>query len=169
MSVNPLGALFGNFNGAVELPITENIGVEPTAGLIFGTTSNLFDSQWRRSGFSVGGRGKYYFSPEEDNDGFYAQVYARFKRTRFRVKEEDIAFDYYYRRTRVAAGLGVGFKYVADNGLVLDIGVGAGRAIINRYKWDDEYESFFGVGDVFSGLTNLDFDGRLSIGYRLGH
>lgn len=163
-TVNPLGAITGNFDAALELPITENFGIEPTVGFLF-RNRNLLGERFRGRGFTVGARGKYYFNPEEDNDGFYGYAYGRYKRTRFTVRDE--ALDYGYTRNRVAVGVGGGYKYVARNGLLLDVGLGGGSAVVNRYSYDDV--GFFGVGEVFSAITRLDIDLRLSIGYRLGN
>lgn len=155
-TINPIGALFGNFSAAAELPITESFGVEPNVGLVF-RNNGLGGIDYKGRGFSLGARGKYYFSPREDNDRFYLYAYTRFARTNFTLDDEDV-----YDNTRLSLGLGPGFKIVADNGLVFDVGFGIGRALLNDYNDDD-----FGLD--FSSLTSIDLDGRLSIGYRIGN
>ena len=161
VTINPIGALFGNFSAAAEFPINENIGIEPMVGFVF-QNQDLLTDEFKGRGVSAGARGKYYFSPREDNDRFYVNAYARFRRTSFKSGNENFDFD--YRNTRMALGLGLGFKVVADNGLIFDVGAGIGRALVDKYKFDDDD---FGFGAALGTLGSVDGDFRLSIGYRL--
>ena len=162
-TINPIGALFGNFSAAAEFPITENMSAEPTIGFVFQNRSVL-GGEFRGRGFSLGGRYKYYFSPREDNDRFYVNAYTRFSNASF---SNDAFDDLDYSNTRLSLGVGLGFKVVADNGLVFDVGFGVGRALLNNYNINGEDN--FGLEEAFGTLASIDADGRLSIGYRFGN
>lgn len=168
IQINPIGALFGNLSATAEFPVAETIGVEPSLALRLGSTS-LGGLTYKRSGFGAGVNGKFYFNPQDGHDRFYVGAYTRFSSTKNKVEENDGSssggFAEEYTRTRLSLGVLVGHKWVADNGLVFEIAVGGGRALLNNFDYEDGDDAF---EDSLNALTQFDAYGRLSLGYRLG-
>jgi len=76
VNINPIGALFGSPDVSGEFVVSENFGVQATLGLDIGkvTGSGILGDEFeqKKSGYQFRVMGKYYFSPEEGADGFYA-------------------------------------------------------------------------------------------------
>jgi len=158
VTINPIGALFGNFGVGADFAITPNISAEGVIG--FG--SRKIDGT-KYFALPITAFGKYYFSPKNDNDRFYASVFLRFVNRNFKDDDANDNISYNeYTQTRLGAGFGVGYKIVSKGGFVFDIGLGAGRAFVNKNKFDD------GNSGLVVDTIDLMFAGKLGIGYRFG-
>lgn len=163
IQINPIGALFGSLSVTAEFPVTESIGVEPALALVF-RNRDVLGTEYKGRGFGAGVNGKFYFNTDNGHDKFYAMAYTRFSSTNQTVDGETTTGQD-WSNTRLALGIGVGYKWVADNGLVFELAVGGGRALVNNYDFDTEDEFF---EQALEDLPPIDIFGRLSIGYRLG-
>lgn len=165
IQINPIGALFGNLSATAEFPVAETVGIEPAVGLILGSQGL---SDYKSSGFGLGVNAKFYFNPEDGHDKFYAGAYTRFSSINNKAEDGSIftasGFPEEYSNTRLALGALLGYKWVADNGLVFELAIGGGRALLNNNTFDDGNEGF---ENALDDLTELDLYGRLSLGYRL--
>ncbi|NNC82970.1 MAG: DUF3575 domain-containing protein [Flavobacteriales bacterium] len=161
LKINPVGALFGFFDVAGEYMVNENFGAELSLGLVTGkaTTVDVEGADPTKSGFGVMGYGKYYFSPDQGCDRFYAGVYLR--QRSWKVEDGDNEDYAAFKRSIVGAGIGVGYKVVGDSGILFEIGFGIGRAISEKNEWVDENNE----GGEFPNL-GVDGIGRLAVGYR---
>lgn len=162
VTVNPLGLLFGDLNVGADFMLSENLSVEGTLGLNFGK-SDFNSIEAKYSGIPVTVFGKYYFSPREGADRFYADAWLRFVNRSYKWEGANSAGLSDYSQTRVGIGFGIGFKTVSSKGIVFDIGLGAGRALLDKTSFKDS-----------SGTqTEIDwpevmFVGKLGVGYRFG-
>ncbi len=148
VTVNPVGLLWGSFNGSADFALSENMSVEGQLGVTFGDFGGD-----KYLGIPITVYGKYYFNPKNGADKFYGDVFTRFVRRSYNPENSDK-----YSNTRFGLGFGLGYKIVSDGGFVFDIGTGVGRALVNKDSDDLNLES----------LTNLMFVGKLAIGYRFG-
>jgi len=162
VKINPVGALFGSPDVAAEYFVSDNFGAELTLGLVSGSAglaNSLNDWDPKRSGFGVMGMGKYYFSPDEGCDKFFAALYLRQRSWKVDDKNSD---DYPgFSRSIFAGGFALGYKWVGDSGIMLEIAGGAGRAFSEKNEWlnvDNQGIEFPNLG--------LDAITRLAVGYR---
>ncbi len=152
-TINPVGLLFGNFNVGADFGISDNLSVEAAIGYSAG---DLGDQEW--SSFPVTAIGKYYVSPNHGADKFYVDAFLRFVSRKY---DAGVSFGG-SKSTRMGVGFGLGYKVVGNSGFVFDIGVGAGRSIVDNITYDVDGETY----DL--DWTNIMFNGKLGIGYRFG-
>ncbi len=153
VKVNPLGLLFGSYNVIAEVPASETFGIEGKVGF-FNRDNDLGIVEYQYSAFNVEAAGKFYFNPREGFDRFYVGPYAKFNTGNWEEQIDGERLE--IGSTRLSIGLLVGHKWVADSGFIFELGLGAGRAIVNEI--DDT--------DLDDLLFDLDLTGRLAIGYR---
>lgn len=165
VKVNPLGALFQSPDVSVEYIMSDNFGLEGKVGYTWRKTTSAFTAgESKSNGFALAVLGKYYFNPDEGADRFYTGLYGKFRLSNSN-NEGDFGFPD-YRNTALAVGIVGGFKWVGDNGILLDINLGLGRALLNNIEFTD--------GTVDPALEEVlklgDFDGisTIALGYRLG-
>lgn len=160
LKINPIGLLFNSPDISGEYIVNEDIGVEFGIGLEYGNAAlDLGQSDLKKSGFSVFAAGKYYFSPDEGADKFYAGAYLR-PRTRKYTDNDNDGFDYGYKNSAFAVGVLVGYKWIGSRGILFELGVGLGRAFGNNITYNDNSNTFTTDGFGVDGL------GRLAVGYR---
>lgn len=151
VKVNPISALFGTIPLGLEYVIIDNIGAEVTVGYRFGEGTSGLNSKVLF---------KYYVSPNKGGDKFYIAPY--FNYTNYGGTDTDIlsSVDYTYKYTAMGAGLALGYKWVTDMGLIIELGGGAGKNFSGGFEYEDPDNSF--STDVFP----INFLARVSIGYR---
>ena len=161
IKINPIGALFGNLNVSGEYFVSDNFGAELTAGVLFGTygAGSIGDIDPNKSGFGVMGMGKYYFSPDDGCDKFFGALYLR--QRSFTVEADDGEDYAAFKRGILAGGIALGYKWVGDSNVVLEIAFGGGRAFSESNEWVDEDDQ----GEAFPDL-GVDFISRIAVGYR---
>lgn len=165
VSVQPLGLLFGTFNGAVDFPISENFSVEGILGFTSrsgdGTDSDTGEEyEYDYTSIPVTVMGKYYLNPRRGADRFYLSGFLRYIN---RSAEFTSSSDYAdFTWSRFGIGFGFGTKIVSEKGVILDLGLGIGRAIHNKIT----YESNGDREQV--DWPNFIVLPRLGIGYRFG-
>lgn len=157
VTINPIGALFGNFGVGGDFALTENISVEGVVG--FG--SRKVDGT-KYSAIPITAFGKYYFNPNNGTDKFYVSVFTRFVNRKVKDNDSNDLINYSdYTQTRFGVGAGAGYKIVSKGGFVFDIGLGIGRAFVNKTKFDDG-----GSNGLTVDFGELMFAGKLGVGYR---
>ncbi len=154
VKTNPIGLLFGQIPIAVEYIINDNIGVEVEAGFNFGN-STLVDADY--VGIVSIASFKYYFSPKMGADNIYAFPYFRFVNRSLSYNDTDFTGN----QTAIGAGFGLGYKWVSDKGILVDIGLGLGKNFSNEMTSNDPTFT-----DTDINFISLNGVGRLSIGYR---
>ena len=161
LKVNPIGALFGNVNLSGEYLVSDNFGAELTASVLFGKygAGEVEGIEPNKSGFGVMGMGKYYFSPDKGCDKFFAAVYLR--QRSFKVEAESGEDYAAFERDIFAGGFAIGYKWVGEQRIALEIAFGGGRAFSEKNEWTDDENQ----GEAFPDL-GVDFISRIAVGYR---
>jgi len=163
LKINPLGLLFGSPDLAGEYLVSEDLGVELSAGVLFG---KVLTSDLNKSGYTIRLSGKYYFNPEDGCDKFYAGIYLGPRSRKTTGDLVDLGTGGSYepgaKISAFAGGISAGYKWVSDSGVVFELGAGLGRAFGDKITYNDSNnpESINGLG--------IDGFGILSVGYRIG-
>ncbi|MEK7256824.1 MAG: hypothetical protein AAB316_18870, partial [Bacteroidota bacterium] len=105
--------------------------------------------------------GKYYFSPKNGADRFYADAFARFVRRSFTITDETSTYAE-YDKTRFGLGIGLGYKVASEKGFIFDFGFGVGRAIVDETKFSAEGEQ------VEASWSSAMIIAKVGLGYRFG-
>ncbi len=155
LTLNPVGVLFGDLNIGADFALAENFSLEAQVGFGISKIAGI-----RGTNIPINVVGKYYFNPKQGTDRFYADVFLRFVNRNWEY--DDNSTNANFTSTRFGLGFGLGYKIVSTKGLVFDIGLGAGRALVTNNKYEEDgFEQ-----DVDWG--NVIFLGKFGIGYRFG-
>jgi|SRR5699024_1087735 len=154
VSVNPIGLLFRSIDASIEQSLSESFGLEGSANFNF-NSYNVLGDELNSNGFGIRALGKYYFKPEKGTDKFHIGPYARVGYNSINFSKDKVG------NFRFAIGFYVGYKWVSQKNIIFEIGLGIGRAFINKYSSDD---SSFNINDWPD--FNVDGTGKLAIGYR---
>lgn len=185
VKVNAAGLIVTQFQGGVEYVATDNWGF----GLLGSTVSRETEitvtvdggeeevSEWKSNTQSLIPYVRYYFSPDEGGDGFFMEGYYKYRNRTWEdrtLSGEDANGDIMDYQTDIiqnisGIGLGIGQKWVSDNGLFGEYMLGAGRTF-NRtvtYTEDAVTRYYDNTGEnIDLGLLDLDLRMGVSIGYR---
>lgn len=162
LKINPVGALFNNPDIVGEYLVNEDIGIEVGLGFVYGSSAIDFGEDLKRSGFSFLVAGKYYFSPDDGCDKFYAGAYLRPRTLTYKDNDTSDNFDYGYKQSAFGVGLMTGYKWVGARGIIFEIGFGLGRAFGAKNTYNDNSNTY----EIPS--LGIDGFGRLAVGYRFG-
>lgn len=156
LTVNPVGALFGDFNIGADFGLSRNFSVEAQVGVGINKIADV-------KGFNIPVNvvGKYYLSPNRGADRFYVDAFLRFINRNWNYNAGSGNAD--YTSTRIGIGFGLGYKIVAAKGFVFDIGLGAGRALVTNNKFRDSNGN-----QQELDWPNVMIIGKFGIGYRFG-
>lgn len=153
IKINPLGLLFGSPDVSAEFGLGSSAGLEPFIGF---TSRKFIGGDVKLTALNAGASFKYYFNPHRGIDRFYAGVYTRFNNGNVKDLISETEGGY----TRLSLGLLIGQKWVSRKNIVFELAFGVGRAFINDVKDDN--------GDITDFNFDVDFMGRLAVGYRFG-
>ncbi len=161
VKINPIGFLFNSPDLSAEYLINDDIGVELVIGADYGTIvgTGLTGDELRKSGFRLRAIGKYYFSPNDGTDAWYAGVYLG-PRQRTVSGNSDSLFDSGWKQTAFTAGFTGGYKWVTAKGIIFELGLGIGRAFNDEFTFNDSTNTTTQDGFGIDGF------GRASVGYR---
>ncbi len=153
VKLNFLSFLFNQYGIGYENVLNEQMGL--------GATANLYTQKEggeKYVGWNIAPEFRFYFSPDDDAEGFYAGPYLKYRS----IKYTDDFQDDDFTNTGVALGLGLGRKWVADAGFLFETYLGIGKYLVNNYKFteNDSYE------DVTDYLPDIDIRVGLIIGWR---
>jgi len=167
LKINPLGILFSSPDLSGEYAISEDIGVELSVGVIYGSVlgSGLLDEAGRldKSGYRIRLTGKYYFNPNRGIDKFFAGVYLGPKSNKFSGNEDFYGFDPGYKRTGFTIGLLAGYKVVSDKGFLFEASFGLGRTLGGEITYNDA-----DLNTIDQEGFGIDGVATLAVGYRIG-
>lgn len=156
VTINPVGAIFGSYSVAADFRLADKFSLEASLGI---TSSNRAD--YKYFSMPITARGKYYFNPKRGADRFYADAFVRFVNRKTTIPDDIAPFE--YSQTRFGAGGGLGYKVVRPGGFVFDIGLGAGRAFVDKITFSDATSN-----GLTLEWTKVMLVGKLAIGYRIG-
>ena len=163
VTINPIGALWGNIDLGVDFMVSDKFSAELTLGPNVGSRGISINNSPKFKYFAlpVTAFGKYYFNPRNGADRFYADAFLRFVPRSLKAEDNDNTYAD-ARQTRVGLGFGIGYKAVSDGGFVFDVGFGVGRTFVNSIDY---------IGDGIQEDINqppIMVVGKLGIGYRFG-
>ncbi len=156
LTINPVGALFGDFNVGADFAISNNFSLEAQVGI-----GNSKVDGVKGINIPVNVVGKYYLNPKNGADRFYFDAFLRFINRNWNYEDNSNNID--YKSTRLGIGFGLGYKIVSTKGFVFDIGFGAGRALVNENNLSDN-----NGGQQAVDWPEIMFIGKFGIGYRFG-
>ena len=166
LKINPIGVLFSSPDISAEFIVSDHIGVEASLGFVYGKSA-INDFNFSRSGITAFLMGKYYFGPiNRGGDGFNVGIYSKLRDIKYKEVDDTDQINDSYTRNKIAIGLSIGYKLVAEGGFIFGIDAGLGRALNNKFVYDDEANSTFNFNDV--PFLNIDAIGHIVIGYRIG-
>ncbi|MDQ3141201.1 MAG: DUF3575 domain-containing protein [Bacteroidota bacterium] len=160
VTINPIGLLFGNISAGADIALGTEWSVEPGIQLDF-NNYKINDLEYKNSGFGVTGIGKYYFNPEDGADKWNIGVYTQFNSGKWTAN--DGTTETKVTNNRFSVGFYTGYKWVSRRNIVFELGFGVGRAFVNDYSHEDDNYDFSDFP-----LFNIDFLGKLAVGYRFG-
>lgn len=169
-TTSPLSLLFGRLGLGADIRITDNISVEPSIAFI-SKKGGSDEREYKYTSIPITVTGKYYFSPKQGADGFYADAFLKYA-----ARTYNYTGDTYQNAqwTRAGLGMGIGYKLVSDGNFVFDVGFGIGKPFFaNNVTYsgsgiqDDQLEWVDGILKFLSPLDVMT-TGKLSIGYRFG-
>jgi hypothetical protein len=158
IKINPVGLLFKNVDLGVEFGVSKDIGIELRPFFNFGSFT-VNDIKYKNSRIGAIVEGKYYFNTEKNIDKFYADIYMKYVGGKSAVSDNTSGVDVSYKR--FAVGFGLGYKWVTSRNIVIEIGLGVGRAFVNEWTTENGTTDFSGFP-----LVNIDGTGKLAVGYR---
>ena len=164
VTVNPIGLLFGGINVGADFVLADEFSIEANVGYNSRTddvTFNTSTNEFKYTGIPIQAVGKYYFSPDDGADRFYAAAFLRYVNRTYNEKDVDNGVND-FSQSRFGAGVGFGTKSVSRSGIVFDFGVNVGRAIADSTKFETEN------GQEEVDLPGFIFTLKLGIGYRFG-
>lgn len=159
---NPIGVLFGQIPVSVEAILGEKgaIGIEAMGHYKYPLEESIYSKRiGKATGVSATGLIKLYFNPDRGGDGYYFFPYVHYvgRKTDF---NDDTYGDIEVTYNGIGAGVGAGWKFVGEPGLLIDVGAGIGRNFISNYEFsEDNYDE----EDIF---LPFNFIARVSVGYR---
>jgi hypothetical protein len=168
LKITPAGIFSGSVRGALELGISEHVGLEFMPGGYFSLFNGIGSDRSSSRGYSLMGNFRYYTKPtERGRDGFYLAPYLRITDGSFRSIVDGRTQDKFEFR-RSSAGLMLGAKKIFKNGhWFVDVGGGLG------YVFDLKFNDLFTedviadiVEDIYSIRVDIPF--HLMLGYRFG-
>ena len=131
IKTNPLGLAFGNFNATYEKVINEKSSFLVSANY----TYRVFGVDV--SAFGFGGAYRFYFSHAKKQvpEGFYINPQANFN---FGSVDE---FNY----TGIGIGAEIGYQWIWDSGVVLDLGIGPNYITLGGDTDDIDFDNTSGI------------------------
>ena len=164
VTINPVGLLFGGINVGADFVLADEFSIEANVGYNSRTDDLSFDgstNEFKYTGVPIQAVGKYYFSPDDGADKFYAAAFLRYVNRSYKEETDGSAVND-FTQSRFGAGIGIGTKSVSRSGVVFDFGVNVGRVIADNTKFETD------SGQTEADVGGLIFTIKLGIGYRFG-
>lgn len=156
LTTSPVGFFLGNANLYIDKAAGDQWSVELGLGYSYETYKQA-ETDYNSKGAILRVMGKYYVNEEKMASGFYFGPYLRGA-----VAKIDNNSEQKYRRL----GLGgfTGYKWLVADKLVLELGIGAGYAVVHQFDPVDP-----GFDDIPWFADKLDITGKVSVGLRIGN
>jgi len=163
LKINPAGIIRSTPDLSLEFIISEYIGAEGKIGFHVMPTLTIEGEDFSGSGVTAGVWGKYYFLPTELNggDGFYGSAYVRYSNLNMESSLTEETGNW----LRTSIGAAIGYKWVANNYIVIEGGIGLGIAAVNRFNVGGRNFNLQGI----PLLGWFDLPIVLSVGYRFNN
>lgn len=186
VKVNFLGLLFNQYQFGYEHVLNEEMSVggwisfskwdfETTT---FDINGNTITEETTYNGFSLIPNYRFYFSPDDDAEGFFVEAYMKYLNRKATgldwsiYNEQTFTWEnveYERKENSLALGLGVGRKWVTDAGFFFETFGGLGKTLTDNTTYSEQaVEDAAAESDEFfeSNIPSIDFRLQLNIGWR---
>lgn len=152
--INAGSLITGGINLSADFMISRNVSL--AAGLAYSTTRFGLgrSSNFRYKSARFIPEFRYYVSPEFGADRFFVGAYGKMGR----VTAEQIDPRETSSGTRAALGVLLGYKWVSDGGVVIEVNTGVGRA--STFSNDEVFDQAISI------VSAIDFRLGILAGYR---
>ena len=159
VSAHPFNIIGEQALVGIDFSLSDHFSVELLTGLGFKNRAD-YNSTSIPADFLA----KYYFTPEERADKFYA---AALLHLRQEFNQNDNRYIRGYDYTEVGAGLVLGYKIVSSHGIIMEMSFGLARNFVNQMNQKSIDE---GVDIFFEDLREEEIylHVRFGLGYRFG-
>lgn len=157
VKVDPFGIILNSPKVSAEYIFTNSLSMNGKIGTEYGRRSENGDQYI--NGFSIEVGPRYYFRPQKIADRFYFQWSIKYGYATYRpFDNQSLAFG--YNNIQVSTFISTGYKWIDNKRILVDIGFGIGRHIINDFKLSNGE-----AVDINNQL--LELKGNVFVGYRL--
>ena len=176
VSLNLAPIVFGNYSGNYSFNFEEDM----SAGAVIGYQNFKIsdgNTEYSYKGFYVAPEFRYYFNPDEGNDGFFAGGYLKYRNMGTSGKpytgflEDGTNVDYDQKNSGLALGVMFGKLWQTRIGLNFSVWSGIGYYLFDKTTYTNSYDPdkdpFF--VNATTNLPSLDFRLGLNVGYRIGN
>jgi hypothetical protein len=176
VSLNLAPMVLGNYS----LNYSFNFQEDMSAGTVIGYQNLKIDdgtTTYSYKGFYVAPEFRYYFNPDEGNDGFFAGGYLKYRNMGTEgepyigVLEDGTDVLYDTKNSGLALGILTGKLWQTRFGMNITIWSGIGYYLINKTTYTNSYNPDTDpyLTTTYTNLPTLDFRLGLNIGYRIGY
>ncbi len=185
---NFLGFLFNQYQVGGEYVLSEEMSTGAFASYsvwnlettTFDVDGNLVSEEYKLTGLSVIPNVRFYFNPDDDCDGYFAEGYLKWRQRKSTNQSiyvpETNAFGgtdytlYNYDVTQSATALGVGFgrKWMTNVGFFAETFAGIGKNLIENTKYSEDAVTEYYEANDNTDLNWAGIDLRLAfnVGWR---
>ena len=170
---NFLGFLFNQYQAGGEYVLSEEMSTGAFASYTvwnlettsFDVNGNVVNEEYKLTGLSVIPNVRFYFNPDDDCDGYFAEGYLKWRQRKstnqsiYLAEENALGLTEYtlynYDITQSATALGVGFgrKWMTNVGFFAETFFGIGKNLIENTKYSED-----AVTDYFETNDNTDLN-----------
>jgi hypothetical protein len=176
VSLNIAPIIFSNYSVNYSFNFEEDMSVGAVIGyqnfkLTTGSTEYAF------KGIYIAPEFRYYFNPDEGNDGFFAGAYLKYRNLGTSGEpyigqlEDGTVVDYDQKNNGLALGIMTGKLWQTRIGLNFTFWSGIGYYLFDKTKYTNSYnpDKDPSVISVSTNLPSLDFRLGINVGYRIGN
>lgn len=176
ISLNLAPMVLGNYS----LNYSFNFQEDMSGGIVVGYQNlKISDgtNDYAYKGFYIAPEFRYYFNPNEGNDGFFAGGYLKFRnmgtdgKPYFGYLEDGTYVEYDQKNVGLALGAMAGKLWQTRFGMNFTIWSGLGYYLINKDSYTNSYipDKDPALVTTTTNLPALDFRFGVNIGYRIGN
>lgn len=185
---NFLGFLFNQYQFGYENVLNEEMSaggylsysiwnLETTT---FDANGDLVTEEYKLSGLSVIPNFRFYFNPDDDCDGYFAEAYIKWRRRTTTNQQtsvpetnqfggtEYVTYDYDVSQSATALGVGFGRKWLTNAGFFAETFFGIGKNLIENTKYSEQAVEDYYESIDYSDLnwSGIDIRVAFNVGWR---
>jgi hypothetical protein len=176
VSLNIAPIFLGNYSGNYSFNFEE----EMSAGMVVGYQNLKLDdgvTSYSYKGFYLAPEFRFYFNPNEGNDGFFAGAYLKYRNmgTSGEPYVGSLAngnvVGYDQKNNGLALGILTGKLWQSRKGFNFSVWTGIGYYLFDKTTYTNDYnpDEDPTMVTIKDNLPSLDFRFGLSVGYRIGN
>ena len=154
LTISPVGLFLGNANLYIDKAAGDRWSVELGLGYSYEPYKQA-ETDYRSKGGTLRVLGKCYTNEDKNQSGFYVGPW---------VRGAVASIDNNSKYRRLGLGGFTGFKWLVAEKLVIELGLGAGYAVVHKFDPEDP-----GFDDIPWFADKLDITGKVSVGLRIGN